>query len=326
MDVAKTLMELLSIESTPEKGTNEIAKEIARILEENGFEVELEGSREKNILARKGNPNIAVLSHMDTVPIGDGWTKNPLGEIKGNKIFGRGACDVKGGLSAMLTAGIESKNAFLIFTFGEELGLLGAKRLDPNKIPDEIVVTEPTSLKIINRHKGALAIRITVRGKSAHASHPERGINAIEKMMEIWSDLKTRMEKIGTCNIGVIKGGTKPNVVPDFCESLIDVRFSSIRDREKIMELLSGFEAEIPVDLPPLNESPEFAAKISRIIGAPITSLDGCTEAGILSLMGKKAVVFGPGDISLAHAPDEFISIDELERAVEMFKKLDQAP
>ena len=202
----------------------------------------------------EGGELLMLEVHQDTVPI-DGMTIDPFAaELRDGKIYGRGACDVKGGMAAMLTALSRLANdpqppeatVILACSVNEEHGFTGAtalaaawrngtSKLLPRK-PDRIIVSEPTSLQVVAAHKGVVRWKCRTEGKAAHSSRPDRGVNAIYKMAPVIAALQRyhvevtptlaehRMVGRPSLNVGVISGGVSVNTVPDACVIEIDRR------------------------------------------------------------------------------------------------------
>ena len=186
MDVKELLLELMKIESYTGSEL-EISLFLKSYLENMGFEVETQNVAENrnNLIAKIGNPKFYFLAHMDTVE----------GEVKvredEEKIYGRGSCDTKGCIASMICAGEEAlkqgvEDIGFIFTVGEEENMIGAKVLkESNKDIPYVIVGEPTGLTPINSQYGIFVFKIITRGISAHTSNPDKGENAIQKMMKL---------------------------------------------------------------------------------------------------------------------------------------------
>jgi succinyl-diaminopimelate desuccinylase len=264
----------------------EIAEIIAKQLEIAGLSVDIIGG---NVVGRmfgsKREPTLILNGHMDTVPVGDRekWNVDPFGaEVRNGKIYGRGSSDMKGGLAAMVMAldVIKSMNielyGNLVFTavvseelgtrkFNERIGII--ELIDKGVIKgNAAIVGEPTSLEISIGHRHPLYIEIVTRGKSAHASMPEKGVNAIEKMAKMilaLNRLEIGYHEIlgrGTLSIGLIKGGTRPNMVPEYCKIVIDRRLTmgetpeKVRsDIEKITKTLMETDKDLEVEVRTLH-------------------------------------------------------------------------
>jgi succinyl-diaminopimelate desuccinylase len=196
--------------------------------------------------AGSGTPALAILAHMDTVPAGDGWTKDPFGgTIENGRLYGRGACDMKAGLAAaMLTlkhaaaSTSKRKRDLLVCATVDEEGshMLGGVDLVSRGIVDErtyIVATEPTGLEIIVAHKGLVWLEVEAAGKLAHAGNPQYGVDAVRAVATFVTEFHSKVMalphehgRLGrlTATFSGIQGGIKTNVVPDHARLEIDVR------------------------------------------------------------------------------------------------------
>lgn len=267
--------------------------EVADVLERElqAAEIEVEqfkhsDGRHNLIATLKGSHSgktLGFTGHMDVVPVGDvEWTHDPFAaEIVDDKLYGRGACDMKGGLIAQLAALIQLKEEGFDFngdirfiaTIGEESSGIGSKKLIAGghaKGLDALVVGEPTDLEIANVHKGALWPQITTHGKTSHGSMPENGVNAIESMLSLLEAFK---EQIGdhlvestddvlghsTYSIDVFNGGKNTNVVPDNATVEIDIRTLASQSHDEIKAQLSNLIKQLE------DKDPDFKAEINYI-------------------------------------------------------------
>jgi succinyl-diaminopimelate desuccinylase len=299
--------------------------------------------------------------HTDVVPAQSGgdWTSEPFAaEIKEGRIYGRGACDMKGGLAAMLAA---ARIAFRLFpeykgnliltaTVDEEIGgFKGLKYVVAQGIKADMgVVCEPSALKIVNVCKGLLQLRLRTRGKSAHGGVPEQGVNAISKMMKILNKLEshdfgqTPHKVLGrpTVNIGRIGGGQKPNVVPDSCEAEIDIRYLPGKNHRQIIDDVERAIAELKKEDRQINAEIEiirYRSSLEIAQNSPVIKtimeagkeilgeypeLRGMITPGdseYLVNAGIPSVIFGPGDEHLAHSANEWIAINDILTAAEIY-------
>ena len=306
----------------------------------------------------KGNSEeaIALSGHLDIVPFGDEekWEFHPLsGEIHDDFLWGRGSVDMKGGIVSIIHAiskfikKEDGPEVRLIFTNEEEINMNGAKRALEKGLMDNVsktVITEPTSLNVGIAEKGVFWVKVTVLGKSAHGAYPHLGRNSIIEMTRLIPRFYEAIpsdehELVGssTLNVGVIQGGSKPNVVPEKTMVMLDYRISpssSLEDVEKKLKTIlieeeerTSFDYQIEIlhRLPPL-ENPnvvwaenfvnivnKFSNKTSLIIG-----LRYATDAAILCYrnnISKPFIIFGPGDQKLAHQTNERVSLKEVELA-----------
>jgi len=300
-------------------------------------------------------------AHQDTVPA-DNMTIDPFGAaIDQGRLYGRGACDIKGGMAAMLAVFARivrekpagAANLVMACSVDEEHTFLGVQRLVQKPMAaDMAVVAEPTQLQIVNAHKGVCRWYVTTSGRACHSSRPEQGINAIYRMGSLLSAIERyaealRLAKVdpllgpATLSVGRIEGGTSANTVPDCCQIEVDRRLVSGEDPlqapRELFEYLRQFEptpgsfscSEPWLHCPALR--PEKAGEIVARLGAAIDAVKGThqvtavpygTDASSIAEAGIPAVVFGPGDIARAHTVDEWVPLDEVEAASEILYRL----
>lgn len=302
MDVLSLTRKLLSFNNINPPGNEEgIARYVAELLSENGFDVKLPefDKGRLHLIAEKGlsihKSPIVLSGHFDTVPLGNRkWSVDPFtGEVSDGKIWGRGSSDMKGGVAAMILASLEAfkDKSFeggvrLIFTAAEELGCIGIRQLmksidDPGKA-SAVIVGEPTANLPATGHKGAIYLNAVTSGKTAHSSMPHLGDNAIYKAAS--SILKARDFEFGTgedpllgfptINVGKMSGGLNINSVPDHAEFTIDIRSTSKTDHGKTIKRLGNVlgeetKLEVLVDVNPVftsNEDP-FTELVYDICG-----------------------------------------------------------
>jgi succinyl-diaminopimelate desuccinylase len=365
MDVVSLTKKLLSFNSINPPGNEaEIARYTGELLERNGFHTSYYtfSDRRLHLIAEKGLipeiPPVVFSGHFDTVPLGiKKWSIDPfVGEIKENKIYGRGSSDMKGALASMICGAIESFSGQkpkggvrLIFTAAEELGCQGAQQLvrvlrNAGKAR-AIIVGEPTSNKPAIAHKGAIYFNLVTTGKTAHSSMPHLGDNAIYKAATAIlkaRDFNFEAEKdellgFPTINVGKMVGGMNLNSVPDHAEFSIDIRTSSRVDHDLVIEKLSrtlgkDVEIEVLVNLKAVStpHNDPFVMKVYGLCGIDPAngefpmSLPYLTDGSVLQGFygGVPTVILGPGEAGMAHQTDEFCYIDKLEQSVNIYKNI----
>ena len=211
-----------------------------------------------NVIARwkvGRGPHLLLTGHLDTVPIGENWTRDPFGaEVDGGRLYGRGACDMKGGLAAILGAIVDLRDrgqepagdVTLAAVVGEEENSAGTRALVARGIQaDCAVLAEPTAMQLVVGNRGLLNFRVLVKGASAHASSPELGHNAITAAARIVLELESVGEELAgrphpvfgppRLTVGTIHGGTRPYVVPDRCEIEVDRRLNPGETAEQVV-------------------------------------------------------------------------------------------
>ncbi|MEI6673696.1 MAG: M20 family metallopeptidase [Verrucomicrobiota bacterium] len=344
---------------TAQSGEQAIANFLGGWLEALGAEVVLEEvqSGRPNLLARfapvDGRPRILLGPHLDTVGVG-GMTIDPFGgELRDGRVWGRGASDTKGPMAAMLwalrqTRGMLAKLPvavdFVAF-MGEESGQWGSKDFVRRHGVEYTfaVVGEPTSMQVVNVTKGSLWATLRATGKAAHSSQPERGENAILKLTRALDTLDHHLGHAlagfshpvlghSTLNVGVIRGGSRPNIVPDIAEAELDIRstpdLAAAGGASRLLRELLEDHA-LPVEIIRSNENPPMeTASDHPLVRAllavdPATQLAGApwfSDAAHLSNGGVPSICLGPGSIDQAHTADEFIETAALESAAAFFE------
>ena len=299
---------------------------------------------------------LALVGHTDTVPYDLNWTEALKVTERDGKLFGRGACDTKAFIAAALTA-VESidlskltKPLALIFTSDEEIGCLGAKRLADAKplAAKYAIVGEPTSLQPMRAGKGYSLAQITVSGREAHSAYPQLGASAIfgaarliEKIEQIAEELRSETHgdfdpPFTTLNVGVINGGSAKNIIPGKCRFTLEWRTIPGQKPDRVLNLVREAAADLQkqdadficeIDASRADDSFETAADSSLVEFLENASSKSSgtvafgTEAPSMIALGAEAVVFGPGDIRVAHRTGEFVPIGELNRSVEILEQ-----
>lgn len=381
-DAVSILKDLVSIPSVnpmgrdrtgPEYFEGRLTEHLAGFMKKLGVEfqvIEVVPGR-ANVIARIDRPGasktVLLDAHQDTVPI-DGMTIEPFNPVvKDGRLYGRGACDVKGGMASMLAAFARlakdrpaGPNVVMTCTCDEESTSLGINDLtklwsDPNrkgtllsKAPDVAIVAEPTDLDIVVAHRGATRWKVRTEGRACHSSQPSEGINAIYRMAKIltaldqYADLLPSLVKphplcgSATLSVGRIEGGISVNTVPDWCEIEIDRRVVPGEDGWQAMHDVENFlrsHVDVPFSfLPPwivgATLPDDTNGPLADALMKHITAVVGPrrkmgvpygTHASRTYAAGVTSVVFGPGSISKAHTVDEWVPIDELEKAAEVY-------
>ena len=297
---------------------------------------------------RPGKKRIVFAPHTDTVSI-VGMTIDPFsGEERDGKIWGRGSSDTKGPMAAMLWALWEMRDRIRSLPYeiwfaglmGEEAGQHGAKAFAESHHADFGLIGEPTELGIVHTHKGSTWLNLTTRGQAVHASAPERGVNAIYKMVDVIRVLREQVfPRFATLNdpvlgqptgsVGVIRGGSKTNIVPDRCEMAVDIRTIPGQDGATFgKELLAELRTACPDLEAVCREShPLWTDPAHPLIGALERAGGKCCgapwfcDAAVFAAAGIPSVAAGPGSIAQAHTNDEWISIEALQGGVDFYKK-----
>ncbi len=342
-----------------------LAQFLADHLAEKGFSIERHEivPGRPNVVARRGpaapKRTLLVEAHLDTQGI-HGMTVPPFsGELRDGRIYGRGACDMKGPMAAALHAltpevldALAAAGVQLIFVgaVGEEKGNVGARQLVELGLgADEALILEPTELAIVHAHKGTLWYEVELKGQAAHGSNPQHGLSAVRAMVEVIGDIEREAERareqrdhplLGppTVNIGVIRGGSSINIVPDRCVIEVDRRtvpgedHRDILDRIRVglmrlqsLKKIAGYEVKKLHDGTPFA-TPADTRLVQRLVGACRShgvpaKTEGAgwfSDAGPFSQTCREVAVFGPGSIRQAHTADEYIEVASLQKGSEL--------
>ncbi|MBM4419626.1 MAG: M20 family metallopeptidase [Chloroflexi bacterium] len=306
---------------------------------------------------------LILTGHLDVVPTGSiPWRHPPLaGTVDGDRLHGRGSVDMKGAVAAMVDAAITLAEAgdslrgdlILALTAGEEVDMRGAQSLASGghlNGASAIIVGEPTGFDLAIAEKGSYRLDIAVHGRAAHASTPHLGANAIGA----GADLVQRIEALvpsaiphpllgtPTLSVGVIRGGSAANVVPDWCEIEVDARTIRRHEIEGMLDLVRATAEDlaqargVTFDLtysgfPPVETAADAAIVIAtaaavRSVARRAPEILGAryaTDAAILApMLGLPFVICGPGDPALAHQRDESVPLGELAQASAVYEAI----
>lgn len=334
-EILSMLLDLLAIRSDMHADKSIIVNYVKKMLEEIGFAVTIVGDQSyPALVASKGRGGVAFSGHLDTVPIGDGWTRKQ-GEIDGDRVYGRGTTDMKGAIASMLFAARdlaeEDVPCTLLLTTDEEERMLGALKLsqfEAVRAAHTIIICEPTSLNVACREKGVFRFRLITRGKAAHSSQCWLGENAILKMHTLMIKLSDLAQVPGgptdkmTMCFTTIRGGTKDNVVPDRCQTEIDVRFPAPLTLKDIEALIKSrlanedYEIETIYGLEPFESDRDsrIVKMLTTYLKSTIVDVPYATEAPRYQSSNRSIYICGPGAPSLAHVPDEYVELSALVR------------
>ncbi len=322
-----------------------------------------DGVAKGNLVARRGPDQaggLALVGHTDCVPFDPAWGEALAAPVRDGLVHGRGTADTKGFLAAAVTAARATRAGALpltlLFTADEEVGCLGAKQaLAEGRVhPRHAIVGEPTGLTPVRAHKGYCAVEVEVTGVEGHSAYPDLGASAIHAA----GRLLAALEQIGgqlraerddafdppftTWNVGVIEGGKARNIIAGSCRFTYEWRPLPGQDPRQALRLVEAAAARVAgegggrlrVAVAPLRADaaavtpPEagIVRFLERESGRASVTVPFGTELPEVIGMGAEAVVFGPGDIRVAHRTGEHVAIAELEaaaailaRAVERF-------
>lgn len=349
-------------------GERRYAEHLREQLRRLGLDAELLGSAERpSVIAEArsagASETLLVASHLDTVPV-DGMAIPPFEPtIEGTRLYGRGSCDTKGGMAALVAAlervlsrGTLRRNLILVGEADEELGSAGARdvlRYLADRRPDWVLATEPTDLRVVSRHKGIALARLVARGRACHSSDPAAGRNAIVSLSravlalhELGAALAERKDdRLGpaTLSVGVTGGGSAPNMVPDEAWLVMDRRLLPGEDAAGVraeiesaltergiddVEIESCNVEKAPLGTPDEHPAVRACQRALAAAGLPTepASASFGTDAGVFAAIGIPAVVLGPGSIEQAHTDREFVEIAQVEAMTDVFVSLLESP
>ena len=318
---------LIDIESTTGNEA-EVAAWLAGFLRERGYSVleqplePITGKPRSNVIAAIGEPEVVFSTHFDCVP--------PFfpSRVEGGVLYGRGACDAKGILSAQIAAAERLREkgetrVGLVFVGGEERGSDGAKAA--NRIASKsrfLINGEPTELRLGAATRGAFRVRLTAAGKAAHSGYPELGESAIDKLIDCLVALRNVSwpsdPLLGTTHftVGLISGGVAPNVIPPHAQA--EVFFRTVGEHEPVRQALHrSLDGRVKVE--EILELP--AVRLHTVPGFDTAVFSYFSDVPFLSNWGTP-LLLGPGSIHVAHTDREHIAIDELNRAVDIYATL----
>jgi acetylornithine deacetylase len=354
----------------PEEVTGErrYAEHLQAQLRALGLDAALIGSPERpSVIAEAraagATDTLLVASHLDTVPV-DGMEIDPFDpRIADGRLYGRGACDTKAGMAALVAAleatlaqGRLRRTLIVVGESDEELGSQGAHDVLAHlagRLPAWCLATEPTELRVVNTHKGIALLRLRARGEACHSSDPSRGRNAIVTLSaavlaldELCRALADRPHpRLGpaTCSVNQLRGGSAFNIVPAEATLVMDRRLlpgeSADTIRAEIRRVLAGrgLEDEVEITSCRIEKDPlgtpddhpavricQRALEEAGLDPRPGTVAFG-TDAGVFAQAGLPGVVLGPGSVLRAHTAREYVELDQVESMTALFRRLLEA-
>lgn len=378
LDYTKTLLsEMIAFPTISVDSNLEMMAYLSEKLEEVGARVHVQASpcgKKANIFATLGpdsSGGIVLSGHSDVVPVADqDWTNDPFDMIeRDGALFGRGTCDMKGFIAAVIAKAPDfaklnlKRPVHFAFTYDEETGCIGAQALadwlkTQDVKPSVAIIGEPTSMRVIEGHKGCCEYTTTFHGRAGHGSMPDLGVNAVQyavryvaKLMDLAEELKTRAPEDSrfdppwtTINTGSLHGGTIHNVIPEMAQVQWEFRPVQRSDFDLVKTEIAKYvddtllpqmkqvmpEASITTEImgevqglepATVNEARDIMLELTGGNGADVVPFG--TEAGIFADLGMTAVLCGPGSIEQAHKPDEYLAIDQLAKCLEMLDGLE---
>ncbi|EPX80213.1 acetylornithine deacetylase [Litoreibacter arenae] len=370
------LSDLIAFPTVSADSNLEMIAYLATRLEDCGARVEVlldERGQKANLFATlgpDGDGGIVLSGHTDVVPVTDqDWSSDPFRLWKQDGLlFGRGTCDMKGFIAATLAMapryaqGTLNRPLHFAFTYDEETGCIGAQNLAQTLIDREIkpaiaIIGEPTSMRIIEGHKGCCEYSTHFQGLEGHGSAPHLGVNAVEyaaryvgRLLDLRDELKSRYPENSrfdppwtTLNVGALNGGTVHNVIAPKAQVDWDLRPVQASDAAFVKAQVKAYcddvllpamravypdasiETEVVGEVAGLtptddNEALQILSALTGANGADVVAFG--TEAGVFQALGMDVVVCGPGSIEQAHKADEFVAVDQLAQCLTMLEKL----
>lgn len=307
-------------------------------------EVPRHGDTGAYVVASWGTPRLLINAHVDTVPVNDGWSADPFtARVDGGRLYALGACDTKGAIASVLAALDEApaRDLAIVFSGDEEhTGTVVRAVLDNERAllagVGRAIVCEPTSCRAGTRHRGILAVEARLFGRGGHSSRADElpaPLADAARLAVAFADWGRRMRDVGPVgfrgmcmNVAKLDGGIAFNVVPETARLSVSVRPPPGADVDAVRDELFALAADVlpraALSAPIAN--PSFATRLPDKFPAALganapVDLAYWTEAALFSAAGIDCVVFGPGDIAHAHAPDEFVPIADLGKARDVF-------
>jgi len=340
------------------QGEGECARFLASVLDDWGFSVELIESipERPNVVAQLGPsdaPALMLNGHLDVVGV-QGMVHDPFGaELRDGRIYGRGSADMKGGIAAMCAAAVAAADAIadrqilITAVVDEEYDSVGMRALLKEGVrADAAIITEPTRLAICPAHRGFVWMEVAFKGRAAHGSRYDIGVDAITHAALVLAELekleRTRDSGLrhnllgrGSLHASTIRGGVGMSTYPEDCVLAIERRtlpgestelaIREITDAcERVRAIHPQLDARVTLTTAQLPSDVATDAPIVKTlrgaleregVAVRIEGLSAWTDAALLNEAGIPTVCFGPGDIGLAHAPEEFVPVEEIETA-----------
>jgi acetylornithine deacetylase len=367
--ISRLLEELIALPSVnpaflparhPHAGEGRVAEFLAAVAADAGLEVEFQKAlpHRPNLLVRllpKSRPvqRILLAPHLDTVNVANDAHLTP--REQSGRLYGRGACDTKGSVAAMMMALCELARSKqrpakteIIFAglIDEENAQSGSRALVKSGFKADLaIVGEPTRLQVVTAHKGSLWLQVETRGKAAHGATPHLGRNAVHAMARVVDFLETdyaarlrqRQHPLlghATVSVGSIAGGSQPNIVPDRCVISVDRRtlpgeaeagvcrdLETLLRENKLSAKVTGQKLAPCMPLETNVKSPLVRRFLQSMGQARPVGVNFFCDAAVLGHEGIPSVVFGPGDIAQAHTADEWIPLASLERGLALLSR-----
>jgi acetylornithine deacetylase len=372
----RILSDLIAFPTVSADSNLEMIAYLAARLEDCGARVDVlhdDSGKKANLFATLGpdaDGGIVLSGHSDVVPVTDqNWDSDPFQmDERDGKLFGRGACDMKGFIAATVAMApvfatrVRDRPLHFAFTYDEETGCIGAGHLAQSLTERQIrpslaIIGEPTSMRIIEGHKGCYEYSTHFQGLEGHGSAPDLGVNAVEyavryvsRLLDLRDTLRTMAPEGSrfappwtTLNIGALHGGSVHNVIApkaqvdwemrpvqagdadlvkaalqSYCDDVLLPAMQRVYPDARIeTEVIGEVEGLIPTDP---NEALRIVSELTGANSADVVPFG--TEAGIFQSLGMDVVVCGPGSIEQAHKANEFLTSDQLAQCLTMLDRL----
>lgn len=354
-NVVELLKPLIAYRTTNPGGDElALARYLAEALRERGADEVVVGETERSdgtpggwVYARYGTPTLVINAHLDTVPANAGWTGDPfVARVENERVIGLGSCDTKGAIAAALAAldAVRPANTGILFSGDEERGTACLRHFLESPHARGLttaIVCEPTGCRPGFKHRGILALSFSLTGRGGHSSMADERPAPVAQLAKLASalyDWGVERKALGPegfkglcVNVAKLDGGVAFNVIPETARLSVSLRPPPGANqgalRQELVALATGLlpsvSVRVDLDHPPFQTRSvaTFEALLGDDAAAPL-EMSFWTEAALLSQAGIDAVVWGPGDIALAHAPDEFVEIAQLERARDRFASI----
>jgi acetylornithine deacetylase len=326
MSLVELARSLIDIDSTTGREA-EACRWLADHLRGLGYAVteqSVEGDRINILALLASRPTVVLSTHIDCVP--------PFfpSRVASGRLHGRGACDAKGAIAAQVTAAERlraggEERIGLLFVVGEERGSDGARAANATAPGSRYLIDgEPTQSRLGRATRGVLRLKLRAEGRAAHSSEPERGISAIDALVDALVDLRgielPEDPELGSTSyiVGLVSGGVAPNVVSPSAEA--ELNFRTVGPGQELVERLSPLRRRLSIE--PVLEVPP--ARLYTVPGFESAVFGFTTDIPFLEAWGRP-LLFGPGSITLAHTDDESVEIRELEEAAGTYVRLVKA-
>lgn len=333
------LKKLVEFDTIKDKENAKLFEFVEKYLQLYGFKTL---QKSKNLVMSIGDDSrLGFLGHVDTVEFIDGWKTAPHNfVVDGNKLYGLGVCDMKGGIAAMLNAIAETDFSKLKYgmkiylTYDEEIGFSGTNDLlkQNEKFPECMIFGEPTDNKVLVGSKGLLACECNFKGIKVHSSTPDKGksanLNAVKFVYEMNEFYEKEVKPLKepafdipytTMNVGIINGGSAANSVAAECKVVFDFRLAKNEHIDLILDKLNELSSKYDCDIKVFEKINPFLNKIDFVENVECANF--ITEASLIDTKSK--IILGTGPVT-AHEVNEYITKESYQNLIEQYKKIIQ--